>query len=120
MDVSYRITLNNGTIFEDCQCGYFDENVLWLYLKDASIAEVFSKFAIPESYSKVTFDIVDKYRTVRTIYSGLTSIFAILQKPTTVDVCLKGDNIIVEEEIIKEKEVDSEDATIHNPDPNES
>ena len=119
MDVTYTLLMHDGTKFENSQCGYF-ENTLWLYLKDITFVDAIQRLSDPNIYSTVIFDITDEYRTVRTTYSGLTRIESAIQRLDGVDVCIKGEHVIVTEEIIKDEGGDSEDATIHNSDLHES
>lgn len=118
MEVINRITLNDGTELDGCQCGY-SEKVLWCFLSNVSFGQAYELFHDLTKSNKIIFDIIDDYQIVRTTYSGLERLTNICQREFTIDLSLEGSNITIEKEVIS-REVDSEDATIYNPDPNES
>lgn len=118
MEVINRITLNDGTELDNCECGY-SEKSLWCSFSELTFAQAYALFSDPEKNSKIIFDIIDDYRIIRTTYSGFEKLTSISQREFAVDVIITGSNITIEKEVIS-REVDSEDATIHNSDPNES
>ena len=76
-----RVTLNDGTIFEDSQCGYA-EHTLWLWLKGITFAQAFAAFSDPEKTKTILF----QYGNQEETYTGFTEINLIQKSESTIDV----------------------------------
>ena len=99
-----RLILADGTILDDCECGYSSKN-LWCFLKGIPFGEVFGYFSEPRKYETVIFEMTFGDITDRITYSGLEHITAVQQGDETVDVRLEGYNVTVKKErIFKNKE----------------
>jgi len=95
-----RLIMADGTILDNCECGYYDGS-LWCYLKDFAIIETFPYFSDSDKFSAIIFDIIYAIGfTDRTIYSGFDKITSILQKKGQVDICITGDSITIEQKRI--------------------
>lgn len=118
-DVVYRLKLGDGTVLENCQCGYY-EKTLTCFLEGISFAEAFSYFNEVSKFSTIIFEIDEPNFLDKTTYSGWNRLISITQKTTRVEVYIEGDDISITHERSLKKEDDSEDATIHNSDLHES
>ncbi len=81
------VTLNNGTIFEDSDCGYADRK-LWCFIKGISFGEAYAAFSDPESTKEIRF----LYGNVEEIYKGFTDLDIIRKSEFTIDIRLIGEN----------------------------
>lgn len=117
-EVAYTLTMNDGSILEDCQCGSY-ENYLDCTIKGLTFGEAYSHFSDVSKYGTIIFEIEEPYFIDRTTYTGMNKLVSITQRNNFIEIYLEGTEIVVTHER-RLKEVDSEDATIYNPDPNES
>lgn len=84
-----RLILTDGTVLEDCDCGYSNKT-LWCFLKGILFGEAFQYFSSPKKFQTVIFeleymDFIDHFE-----YSGFEAITSVVQSENTVDVCLEG------------------------------
>ena len=103
-DVEVRLILADGTILNNCECGYADGN-LWCFLKGISFSDAFTYFSDIDKFNMIVFEMGfsnDFYD--RITYSGFTELNTIQQGDETVDVRLKGKEIKIEKEHIPTKE----------------
>lgn len=87
-----RLILKDGTILDDCECGYTARN-LWCFLNGVSFAEAFQYFSKPENYETVVFELTFGDITDQFTYTGIERMTAIQQNSKTLDVRLEGYNI---------------------------
>ena len=90
-----RLVLKDGTILNDCECGYCNGS-LWCYLKGLSFNEAFQQFSDPSKLSEITFEYGTETYYRQTIYSGFTNIIAIEKRDFTIDVRLEGYDTAIE------------------------
>lgn len=116
-ELRYRLILKDGTILDDCRCGYSDRS-LWCFLRNISFYEAFRYFSSPEVFETVVFEMEDDYFIDRFTYSGIENIVSVIQREDEVNVRLEGYQIEkVSEHIVKES--DEDHAAIRNTDQNE-
>ena len=96
---SKRLILADGTVLEDCDCGYSNKN-LWCFLKNIPFGEAFQYFSDPKKFNTVIFEMTVGDLTDRITYSGLERVTAIQQNEFTVDVRLEGYIISIQKERI--------------------
>ena len=95
-NMALSLILNDGTVLEDCECGYYDKS-LWCTLKGGiTFAEAFQYFSTPNKFKTVTFvlkfgEVIDKIK-----YSGFEEVTAVLQHEDSVEVRLQGFRITQE------------------------
>lgn len=94
-----RLILADGTVLENCECGYSSRN-LWCFLKDIPFGEAFQYFSSPEKFSTVIFEMTFGDITDRITYSGFQEITAVQQSENSVDVRLEGYKIDIKKERI--------------------
>lgn len=92
---SKRLVLADGTVLEDCECGYFNKT-LWCSLKNIPFHEAFQYFSDVSKFNTVIFEMTVGDLTDRIIYRGLERITAVQQNEFTVDVRLEGYSIQME------------------------
>ena len=100
-NVEVRLILADGTVLNNCECGYYD-NTLWCFLKDISFSDAFMYFENEDKYNTVIFDMgfQDAFYD-RITYSGFTEVVAIQKDPDNkISVRLIGPEIKIEEERI--------------------
>jgi hypothetical protein len=81
------LVLNDGMRLENSECGYAN-HMLWCYVKDYTLAEVFSAFSNPEKTEEIQF----LYGDTEEIYIGFTELNLIRKSEFTVDVRLTGED----------------------------
>lgn len=91
-----RLILADGTILDDCDCGY-SEKQLWCFLRNLTLVEAFQIFSNPQKVSTVTFEYGADPEIVKTTYIGFSNIKSINCREETVDVCLIGENTSIVE-----------------------
>lgn len=96
---SVRLILKDGTILDDCDCGYSNRTLV-CFLNGVSFGEAFQYFSGPEKFETIIFDIIFGTMIDRTTYSGFEQITSVQQSETTVDVRLDGYKIDIKEERI--------------------
>lgn len=94
MEYERKLVLNDGTVFEDGECGYA-EHTLWCYVKNCTMAEAFAVFSDPNKTQEIKFI----YGTKEVTYVGFTEMNLIKVSEFTIDIRLVGENtsIITEE-----------------------
>ena len=78
-----RIRMNDGTVWEDCECGYA-QGFLWLFLHGIGIREAEPVVRNPEATKKIVFE----YGEMRDEYDGYTEVKVILEEADGCSVCL--------------------------------
>ena len=96
-----ELILADGTVLENCECGYSDKN-LWCFLdnKVVSFAGAFQHFSDPEKFGTVIFQLVYQDYIDQTIYSEIEDIISIQKSENTIDVRLTGSHITIDQKRI--------------------
>lgn len=87
-NVIKRLILADGTVLDDCECGYADKQ-LWCYLRKLTFNQVFQLFSDPELTKEIIFEYGIEGNPVVETYSGFTNIKNISRRELTIDVCLE-------------------------------
>lgn len=106
---SKRLILKDGTILDNCECGYSSKN-LWCFLSGIPFGQAFQYFSGPDKFETVTFEMTFGDITDIIEYSGFEQITAVQQSEFTVDVRLEGTHINIKESR-KFKPRDGEEST---------
>ena len=118
----HRITLNNGTVLEDCDVGHYeDDEYIWCFLKNISLVEAFQLFSVPENIETIIFEYGMSNQYTKTTYSGYNKIKSITQRTGGVNVGLCGTYTDIHEDFIVNGEPvrkvgEENDGTIYNQD----
>ena len=96
--MTQKLVLKDGSILNECSCGFDGEYSIWCFLKDISFAEAFQHFSSPTSFETVVYEMEDFVTLHRTTYSGLVELSAIQQERDRVNVRLKGPDIRIQKE----------------------
>lgn len=101
---SVRLVLADGTVLDNCECGYSNRNV-WCYLKGMSFSEAFQHFSKPELFSTIIFEMEFGNIIHRVTYSNIEHITGIYQGNSEIDISLEGYNIDIKKERIINEEI---------------
>lgn len=98
-----RMIFSDGSIIEDCECGYYDKT-LWCFLKNLTFNEAFQYFSDPSKFKTIVFEYGYDGLYDRFTYAGFLSIKSIEKREFTIDVCIEGIDISINQERITEEE----------------
>lgn len=102
-----RLILADGTILENCECGYSNRSV-WCYLKGVTFSEAFQYFSKPERFNTITLELEFGNVIHRITYSNIEHITGIQQDHNGINVSLEGFNIETKKERIVNEEINEE------------
>ena len=78
-----RLLLNDGTVFENGECGEWEGN-LWCTIPDTTIIVVSAKFTDPDATKKIVFE----YGEMSDTYKGYTNVTVIMKSGNSWKVSL--------------------------------
>ena len=78
-----RIIMNNGTTWEDSECGYAD-GFLWLFLHGVTLQEAYQVVTNPDATEKIIFE----YGEMSDEYSGYNNLQIIRNEDFGCSACL--------------------------------
>ncbi len=83
----------SGQILNDSRAGV-SEDVLWLYLKNMTIAEAATLVFATGEMSRIEF----LYGNLKSVYAGYTDVRLIRDRSGTIEVMLEGGHVVKEDE----------------------
>lgn len=89
---STRLILSDGTVLENCKCGYYNKK-LGCMLFGVSFPQVFEYFSDSEKYKTIIFEMEEPYFITRIEYSGFDRIDTISQHEEYIEVLITGNDI---------------------------
>lgn len=93
-----ELILADGTVLENCECGYANGN-LWCFLDKevVSFSGAFQHFSDPSKFGTIIFQLKYPNYADQTIYSNIEDITAIQKTDNQIQVRLIGDHITSEQ-----------------------
>lgn len=79
-----KIILNDGTVYEDSDVGFAD-GVIWCFIKNKTIVDVFHDFSDPAKIEKIVYE----YGEDQKVYEGFTHLSGIMEEYDRISILLK-------------------------------